>query len=70
MNSEKVVTPLKRFILVEECPEGWKSFKANALWLSDPVKLDERCSLDARTPARKKRKPLRRTIIWVRYNLK
>jgi len=26
MNSEKVVIPLKRFILVEQCPEDWKGF--------------------------------------------
>jgi len=26
MNSEKVVIPFKRFILVEQCPEDWKGF--------------------------------------------
>ena len=26
MNSEKVVIPLKRFILHEQCPEAWKGF--------------------------------------------
>ena len=26
MNSEKVVIPLKRFILIEGCPEAWKGF--------------------------------------------
>ena len=26
MNSEKIVIPIKRFILIGECPEAWKSF--------------------------------------------